>query len=82
MTTRKLPTVPGRPSHPRATVIDCKPGIEAPLFSTDGEENLACGGCGCVLVRGGFTAYMTLYLCCPECGTYNRADGGTYGASA
>lgn len=76
MNTRKLLTVATRPTHPRAAVIDCKPGLTAPLFSTDGDEDLACGGCGCVLVEGGFTAFLTLYLCCPECGAYNRADGG------
>lgn len=36
---------------------------------------MLCGQCDTTLVRGFVVAMLTLYLCCPGCGTYNLADG-------
>lgn len=72
---RRLQTVPYRPNPAKATVIDCRPGHSGPYFHGEGNGNLLCGNCDAVLVRGGISALLTLYLCCPECGTYNVANG-------
>lgn len=75
MKTRKLETVPYRPNGAKATVIDCQPGFAGPYFSGEGDTNLVCGQCSTLLVRGEVVALLTLYLCCPECGSYNLHDG-------
>lgn len=77
MPDRKLTTVPYRPDPVRAkaTVIDCRPGFSGPYFSAEGDDNCLCGHCDHVLVKGEVVAALTLYLCCPNCGTYNLADG-------
>lgn len=64
-----------RPSHTRATVIDCWPGFTGPYFRGEGSDNMLCGHCGHVLVEGQIVAMLTLYLCCPMCGQYNLAHG-------
>ena len=78
----KLRTVPYRPNHTRATVIDCRPGFEGPYFRGEGADNLVCGKCEGVLVEGIVVAFLTLYLCCPKCGTYHIHDGAEYPGSA
>jgi hypothetical protein len=75
MPDRKLKTVAERPTWTRATVIDCRPGFSGPYFQGEGPENCVCGNCGTVLVSGMVVAMLSLYLCCPECGTYNLAEG-------
>lgn len=76
MPDRKLKTVASRPTWARATVIDCRPGFTGPYFEGEGDENCVCGNCAAPLVRGLVVAMLTLYLCCPMCGTYNVAEGG------
>ena len=73
---RKLQIVPYRPNPARATVIDCQPGFLGPYFRGEGADRLVCGRCGHVLVEGMVVAFLTLYLCCPQCGTYNVHRGG------
>jgi hypothetical protein len=80
MNVRKLETVPYRPNGAKATVIDCQPGFTGPYFRGEGDTSLVCGACSHVLVNGEVEALLTLYLCCPQCGTYNRHDGMTRGA--
>lgn len=75
MADKRLLTVAFRPTHARATVIDCQPGFLGPYFRGEGHDNLVCGGCGHLLVEGSLVAMLTLYLCCPKCGQYNLADG-------
>ena len=75
MPDRKLETVTYRPNPAKATVIDCHPGFLGPYFHGEGDENSVCGHCSHVLVRGQVVAMLTLYLCCPNCGHYNLADG-------
>jgi hypothetical protein len=75
MNTRKLETVAYRPNAAKATVIDCVPGFTGPYFRGEGDTRLVCGKCSTLLVDGEVTALLTLYLCCPECGTYNIHDG-------
>lgn len=72
----RLQTVPYRPNPARATVIDCRPGHQGPYLQGDGHDNFVCGKCGEVLVQGMVVAFLTLYLCCPQCGTYNLHHGG------
>lgn len=76
MSDRRLDTVPYRPNAAKVTVIDCRPGFTGPYFHGEGSHNLLCGHCGHVLVKGEVVALLTLYLCCPECGTYNLASNG------
>lgn len=75
MADKRLPTVAYRPTHTRATVIDCRPGFDGPYFRGEGQANSVCGSCGHVLVEGQVVAMMTLYVCCPNCGSYNLVDG-------
>ena len=75
MPPNRLPTVPYRPDPSRNAVIDCRPGHEGPYFSGEGSNDSVCGNCGHTLIRGRIVAYLTLYICCPGCGTYNVADG-------
>lgn len=72
-----LRTVPYRPNPARATIIECRPGFVGPYFRGEGDDNMVCGKCGHVLVQGIVVAFLTLYLCCPQCGIYNVHDGGT-----
>lgn len=82
MADKKLETLAHRPSHPRAMVIDCRPGFDGPYFRGEGDDNMVCGQCGHTLVQGVVVAMLTLYLCCPGCGRYNVADGHEEATSA
>ena len=75
MPDRKLKTVAQRPTWSRANVIDCRPGFDGPYFEAEGDDNCRCGNCDKLLVKGSIIAMLTLYLCCPVCGTYNVTDG-------
>ena len=75
MPPKRLRTVSYRPDPRRHAVIDCQPGVAGPYFEAEGDEDSVCGACGHPLIRGQLVAILTLYICCPDCGTFNIADG-------
>lgn len=71
----KLQPVSYRPDPARHVVIDCREGFPGPYMRGEGDDHSVCGLCGHVLIEGVIVAYLTLYICCPGCGTYNLTDG-------